>query len=77
MDAAQAKILVVEDHADSAVLVSKALWARGYHIQIATSYAEAIKILASNEFDVLLSDLALRDGDGCELMRAMQAASWP
>ncbi|HEV7302055.1 MAG TPA: response regulator [Tepidisphaeraceae bacterium] len=63
-------ILVVEDHADSAEMLQRLL-ARtpGWHVQTAGSIEEAIAKLDATRFDMLLCDLALPDGDGCDLIK--------
>jgi CheY-like chemotaxis protein len=65
------RILLVEDHADTARQLSRLLTRSGHRVVTAHSIAEARACLVREEgsFDVLLSDLGLPDGSGHELMR--------
>jgi CheY-like chemotaxis protein len=60
-------ILLVEDNADSAEALSLALRLQGYDVRLAGSVAEA-REAAREPFDVLVSDLALPDGSGLDLV---------
>ncbi|WP_395740160.1 response regulator [Prosthecobacter sp.] len=71
-----ASILLVEDHADSAAVLSRMLASRGYQVQVATTVAEALDLAAAHPFDCLVSDLGLPDASGLELMKTL-AASHP
>lgn len=69
----QLRLIVVEDHADSAEGLKRFLSAIGYKVFIATDMGSALSLAATVEFDVLLSDLALPDGNGWELMKRLNA----
>jgi signal transduction histidine kinase len=60
-------ILLVEDNADSADALSLALVLEGYRGRLADSVAAA-REAAREPFDVLVSDLALPDGSGLDLV---------
>jgi CheY-like chemotaxis protein len=60
--------LLVEDHEPTRTSLAKLLIRRGYEVRTATSLAEARALAAAAPFDLLLSDLGLPDGNGCELM---------
>ena len=62
------KILLVEDHADTGLAMSRLLRARGHETQLATSVASAIEAIDADEFDLLLCDLGLPDGTGIEVV---------
>jgi signal transduction histidine kinase len=66
------RILLVEDHADTARAMRQLLKADGHAVQIAGDVAAALKLAAAEEFDLLLSDLGLPDGTGVELMHALR-----
>ena len=66
------RLLIVEDHADTALLLKRLLEGSGFAVETAGSVAEALKVADSAHFDVLVSDLGLPDGSGCELMRQMR-----
>jgi CheY-like chemotaxis protein len=62
-------LLLVEDHADTAIAFSAMLRLRGYHVEVAHNCKEAAKLFRHNYFDLVLCDLGLPDGDGCDLLR--------
>jgi signal transduction histidine kinase/ActR/RegA family two-component response regulator len=63
------RILLVEDHEDTNRSLTNLLRRRGYHVQSALNVQSALQLGASEEFDVLVSDLALPDGTGIEVIR--------
>jgi signal transduction histidine kinase/CheY-like chemotaxis protein len=69
------RILLVDDHEDTLTFLSYALTHCGHEVVSASSCYEALNIARQQQFDVLISDLALRDGSGYELMSALQAMS--
>jgi CheY-like chemotaxis protein/anti-sigma regulatory factor (Ser/Thr protein kinase) len=68
------RILLVEDHEDTNRSLTHLLRRRGYHVQPAHNIANALDVAASEEFDVLVSDIGLPDGTGVELMQQLSAA---
>ncbi|HEY5778359.1 MAG TPA: PAS domain S-box protein [Terrimicrobiaceae bacterium] len=66
------RLLIVEDHADTALLLKRLLETSGYTVKTAGGVAEALEAAAREPFDVLVSDLGLPDGTGCELMRQLR-----
>jgi len=67
------RILLVEDHEDSNRSLTNLLRRRGYHVQSALNFQSALDLSAKEEFDVLISDLALPDGNGIDLMQTLQS----
>jgi PAS domain S-box-containing protein len=67
------RVLLVEDHADTAELLRAVLDGHGAGVHVAASLAEALATLAEGEFDVLVSDIAMPDGTGYELVRRLRA----
>ena len=67
------RVLLVEDHADSARLLSRVLRSWGYEVQLAHSVASALAAASVEAFDLLISDLGLPDGSGHDLMRQLAA----
>jgi HAMP domain-containing protein/signal transduction histidine kinase len=67
------RILLVEDHEDSNRSLTNLLRRRGYHVQSALNFRSALDLGAKEEFDVLISDLALPDGSGIDLMQTLQS----
>jgi two-component system, NtrC family, response regulator HydG len=68
---AATEILIVEDEIDSADLLGAALGAEGHSISVASDFHTAMTRLQHEQFDVVLTDLALGDGSGLDLCRRM------
>ena len=66
------RILLVEDHDDSARIMARLLLADGHQVQTAADVATAARLACEAPFDLLLSDLGLPDGSGLDLMRALR-----
>jgi PAS domain S-box-containing protein len=66
------RILLVEDHGDTARIMSRMLQARGYRVQTAGDVATALELARHEPFDLLLSDLGLPDRSGLELMQELR-----
>jgi DNA-binding response OmpR family regulator len=62
------RILFVEDHTYSRQTVSRLLKHFHYDVVAAPDYRTASTLLDKWQFDVLLSDIRLPDGDGCNLV---------
>jgi HAMP domain-containing protein/signal transduction histidine kinase len=67
------RILLVEDHEDTNRSLTNLLRRRGYHVQSALNFQSAINLGTKEQFDVLISDLALPDGNGIHLMQKLAA----
>ncbi|MFL6539353.1 MAG: PAS domain S-box protein, partial [Chthoniobacterales bacterium] len=67
-----AHILLVEDHEDTARVLSRMLERAGYVVAHRQSIRAAREIAANEKFDVLISDLGLPDGSGVDLMRELR-----
>lgn len=63
------RIFIVENHPDTLEGLTMYLTGLGHEVKAAHSVAEALKLFAEAEFDVLLSDIGLPDGDGWELIQ--------
>ena len=66
------RILLVEDHGDTARIMRRLLMCDGHEVQTAADVATALRISSEGGFDLLLSDLGLPDGSGLELMRTLR-----
>lgn len=69
------RLLLVEDHVDTLRTFARILRQKGFDVQEATTVSEAIS--SSRSGDLLLSDIALPDGDGRDLMRLLRARNIP
>jgi len=67
------RILLVEDHEDTNRSLTNLLRRRGYHVQSALNFQSALDLSANEEFDVLISDLALPDGSGIDLIHKLSS----
>jgi CheY-like chemotaxis protein len=64
------RILVVEDNDDLLDLMSTMLTQSGYQVRCARNGAEALRMLQTEEFDLLLSDIVMPNGiNGIEVAR--------
>ncbi|MGA2500367.1 MAG: PAS domain S-box protein [Tepidisphaeraceae bacterium] len=66
------RILLVEDHVDTARMMARLLTADGHSVVNAGSVKDALAMAAADTFDVLVSDLGLPDGDGHALLRQLR-----
>jgi len=62
------RILVVEDHGDTLQALSRLLNHFGHEISVADGAQNALNIIDSKEFDVVLCDIALPDGSGYDVI---------
>jgi len=67
------RILLVDDHEDTREIMSRLLSLRGHRVEKADCCAAALALAASQEFDLLVSDLGLPDGSGHDLMAEIKA----
>jgi PAS domain S-box-containing protein len=70
--ATKLKILVVEDHPDTAQVLARLLGASGYAVKTAHTATAALQLASKEPFDVIVSDIGLPDATGYELMREIK-----
>jgi len=67
------RILLVDDNADVREVFQEGLELRGFEVVPAATVNEALRLIADEKFDVLLSDLHMPDaGDGFTVVSAMR-----
>ena len=66
------RILLVEDHRDTAEVVGKLLQLEGHRVDVARTLNDALRQCRAGNFDVALCDLGLPDGSGLELARVLK-----
>jgi PAS domain S-box-containing protein len=66
------RILLVEDHPDTARVMARVLAAEGHHVETAHTALRALELAANEPFDLLISDLGLPDASGNELVGRIQ-----
>ncbi|MEI8168113.1 MAG: SpoIIE family protein phosphatase [Rhodoferax sp.] len=73
------RILLVDDEPLARLILSRPLVEMGYHITMAVSGNDALQILENNNFDLILLDIGMQDGDGymvLESLRRSEAVRW-
>jgi PAS domain S-box-containing protein len=66
-------VLIVDDEPDGRALMARILEGRGARTTCVSSAPEALDALASEHFDILLSDVGMPSLDGYELIRRVRA----
>lgn len=66
------RLLLVEDHVDSAELLAELLQSQGHTVYVAGSVSAALDLASQNELDVVVSDVGLPDASGYELMEKIR-----
>lgn len=69
------RILLVDDHRDTCTALERILVRRGHLVATAHDMRSAMATAGRGEFDLLISDIALPDGTGIELMTYLRAMS--
>ena len=71
------RALVIEDHPRMARLLRRGLEEESYVVDVATSSSEGLFLGVENDYDVVILDVMLPDGDGIEALRHMrQRGRW-
>jgi signal transduction histidine kinase len=71
----QARVLVVDDEESVVVTIKAILQLDGYDVATTTSGATARGMVRETEYDLVLTDLRLEDGDGLDVLRAVRESS--
>lgn len=72
------RILIIEDHADSARMLSMILARKGHDVRATRSCDEAIELCVAVAFDLVISDLGLPGCNGWEtLARLRETYAFP
>ncbi|QBQ98583.1 hybrid sensor histidine kinase/response regulator [Paraburkholderia pallida] len=69
------EILLIEDHEDTAEVMSQLIRALGHEVAVAMSVAGALALTAAQRFDLVVSDIGLPDGSGIDFIRAFRKES--
>jgi PAS domain S-box-containing protein len=70
--ASHVQILFVEDHKDTARVLTRILQNAGFEVSHADTLAKARELAAGRRFDLVISDVGLPDGSGLDLMRHLR-----
>lgn len=71
------KVLIVEDEKPLADSISKYLKQEGYICEIALNYRQAEERISENNYDCILVDIGLPDGNGLELIKLLKSNQSP
>ncbi|HEY3444254.1 MAG TPA: response regulator [Paludibaculum sp.] len=71
-DAKVARVLVVDDDAAVRELVAAMLESGGYPVSVASNGREALSMLASNGFEVIITDLVMPEQEGIETIKLIR-----
>ncbi len=66
------KILIVEDEADLSESIAEYLSKQEYHCDVAGNFHEAIDKIEYNDYDCILLDITLPDGDGLKILELLK-----
>lgn len=66
------RILLVEDHGDTAMMMRMLLESTGYQVETAGDVEQALDAAATSKFNVIVSDIGLPDRTGFDLMRELR-----
>jgi two-component system CheB/CheR fusion protein len=66
------RILLIEDHHDTATVFARLLTHRAHTVRTASTCAEAKLLCEEEHFDVLVCDIGLPDGNGIDLVRQLR-----
>ena len=72
VDLENVRILVVEDELDALDLITVDLTAHGAKVRGAASAAQALELLRTEDFDLLISDIGMADTDGYNLIKQVR-----
>lgn len=66
------KILIIEDEIELLVAISNYLIKENYICELAENFSKASEKLSIYEYDVILLDITLPDGNGLELLKTVK-----
>jgi signal transduction histidine kinase/PAS domain-containing protein/ActR/RegA family two-component response regulator len=69
---AQTNFLIVDDSEDTIAMLEELLKVAGANVMTATNGADALRLAAENEFDVILSDISMPEMDGYEFLQRLR-----
>jgi len=69
---AQTSFLIVDDSEDTITMLKDLLTIAGANVSTATNGADALRIAAETEFDVILSDISMPEMDGFEFLARLR-----
>ena len=70
--AARKRLLLVEDHPDTASALARFLALSGFDVRAVSGLPESLQLIEAEPFDLVISDIGLGPWSGCDLMREIQ-----
>ncbi len=67
------RVLLVEDHPPTSATLKELLTRRQFHVVTAATIGAARAIAAAEKLDLVISDIGLPDGNGCDLMTELRS----
>jgi putative nucleotidyltransferase with HDIG domain len=67
-----ARILVVDSEAHVLAMIGATLESQGYQVHMTSSGREAIEMVEENDFDLVLTEIVIQDGNGIALMERIR-----
>ncbi len=67
------RIFIIEDHADTARGLAMYLRSSGHEVHVALDVRSARQLATEIDYDILLSDIGLPDGNGWDLLEELRA----
>jgi PAS domain S-box-containing protein len=71
-DGSSFRVLLVEDHHETATILARLLRQYGHKVTIANTIASALQYASAEPFDIVISDIGLPDGTGHDLMKQIK-----
>lgn len=68
------RILMIEDNESNAYLARFLLERRGHDVVVAPTGTEGVAMCRASDYDLILLDLRLPDGDGCDFVAGLATA---
>ncbi|RYD73532.1 MAG: response regulator, partial [Verrucomicrobiaceae bacterium] len=66
------RILLVEDHEETRIILERLLKRRGHEVFSAGKVSTALELGSKHEFDLVISDIGLPDGNGFDVMTELR-----
>jgi signal transduction histidine kinase len=71
------RILLVDDHADTLESLRSLLAREGHEVRTAATISQALEVAETYEFEIVISDIGLPDGEGTQLLARLKSARNP
>ncbi|HEY0006966.1 MAG TPA: response regulator [Pyrinomonadaceae bacterium] len=75
MPQTKCRILCVDDHEDTSLMLTHLLGQSNYEVVTAESIANALRLAQTEEFDLYVLDKRMPDGTGLDLCRLLNSAT--